>query len=78
MSIDPTTSKSARLDAQAANQAEHDMTLKQALSMYRSAVFWSLLVSFSIIMEGYDTNLISNLSVSPDYMRREDTSMGRL
>ncbi|GAB7359164.1 hypothetical protein MBLNU230_g5231t1 [Neophaeotheca triangularis] len=67
MSIDPTTSKSARLDAQAANQAEHDMTLKQALSMYRSAVFWSLLVSFSIIMEGYDTNLISNLYAYPRY-----------
>lgn len=61
VSVDPTRSKTAHADAQAANQAEHDMTLMQALKQYKIAVLWSLAVSFSIIMEGYDTNLISNL-----------------
>jgi MFS transporter, SP family, general alpha glucoside:H+ symporter len=49
-------------DARAANLDEHEMTIRQALVRYRSAVCWSLVVSMSIIMEGCDTNLIGNVS----------------
>lgn len=49
-------------DARAANEDEHTLTIGDALKQYRWAVMWSLIVSMSIIMEGYDTNLIGNVS----------------
>ncbi|KAL2433720.1 Maltose permease MAL31 [Exophiala dermatitidis] len=45
-------------DAQQANLNEHTTTVRQALRAYPWAVFWTLLVSMSIIMEGYDTQLM--------------------
>lgn len=47
-------------DAQLANLNEHQTTVRQALRAYPWAVFWTLLVLMSIIMEGYDTILIGN------------------
>ncbi|KAH7134540.1 MFS transporter [Dactylonectria estremocensis] len=57
-------------EAQAANTHEHSLTVRQALKSYPWAVFWSLLVSMSIIMEGYDTILIGSLYAYPSYARR--------
>lgn len=48
-------------DARLATAAEHSLTFWQALKTYRKAAFWSILVSTSIIMEGYDTTLIGLL-----------------
>lgn len=56
--------------AQAANAHEHALTVRQALKSYPWAVFWSLIVSLSIIMEGYDTILIGSLYAYPTYARR--------
>lgn len=43
----------ARVDeAEAANIREHAMGVREALRAYPWAVFWSLVVSMSIIMEG--------------------------
>lgn len=39
-------------DAHMANIEEHEQSLWQALRAYPGAVFWSLTVSMSIIMEG--------------------------
>lgn len=49
-------------DAKAGNENEHALSIREALTQYRWAVMWSLMVSMSIIMEGYDTNLIGNVS----------------
>lgn len=49
-------------DAKAGNDNEHALSIREALTQYRWAVMWSLMVSMSIIMEGYDTNLIGNVS----------------
>lgn len=57
-------------DAKAANAHEHSLTVRQALKAYPWAVFWSLIVSMSIIMEGYDTILIGSLYAYPSYARR--------
>ncbi|KAL3471022.1 general substrate transporter [Aspergillus californicus] len=54
-------------EAQAANAAEHAMTVRQALRAYPWAVVWSLTISMSIIMEGYDTNLIGNFYAYPAF-----------
>lgn len=53
-------------DARAANEDEHNLGIREALKQYRWAVMWSLVVSMSIIMEGYDTNLIGNVSALSD------------
>lgn len=53
--------------AQAANIAEHELTVRQALRTYKWAVAWSLLISTSIIMEGYDTILIGNFLGYPAF-----------
>ncbi|KAI5290458.1 hypothetical protein KEM54_001493 [Ascosphaera aggregata] len=56
-------------DAQAANDAEHQTTVKQAILDYRYALIWSLIVSLSIIMEGYSQNLINNFFGYDPYAR---------
>jgi SP family general alpha glucoside:H+ symporter-like MFS transporter len=61
----------ANLDeAQAANVHEHSLSVRQALKAYPWAVFWSLCVSMSVIMEGYDTILIGSLYAYPSYARK--------
>ncbi|KAJ4291286.1 hypothetical protein N0V88_006289 [Collariella sp. IMI 366227] len=57
-------------DAQAANAHEHSLTVRSALKAYPFAVAWSLIVSMSIIMEGYDTILIGSLYAYPSYAKR--------
>jgi SP family general alpha glucoside:H+ symporter-like MFS transporter len=57
-------------DARAANAHEHSLTVRSALKAYPWAVAWSLVVSMSIIMEGYDTILIGSLYAYPSYARR--------
>ncbi|KAL4902066.1 hypothetical protein BDW74DRAFT_187042 [Aspergillus multicolor] len=57
-------------EAQAANAAEHSMTVRQALRAYPWAVIWSLTISMSIVMEGYDTNLIGNFYAYPEFKRQ--------
>ncbi|CAH0051999.1 unnamed protein product [Clonostachys solani] len=57
-------------DAKAANEHEHSLTVRQAIKSYPGAIFWSLVVSMSIIMEGYDTILIGSLYAYPAYASR--------
>lgn len=57
-------------DARAANTHEHSLSVRSALKAYPWAVCWSLLISLSIIMEGYDTALINSLYAYPTYARR--------
>ncbi|KAF5975609.1 alpha-glucoside transport [Fusarium coicis] len=57
-------------EAQAANSHEHALTVRQALKSYPWAVAWSLVVSLSIILEGYDTILIGSLYAYPTYAQR--------
>lgn len=56
--------------AQAANINEHNMTVRQALRSYPLAVVWSLTISMSIIMEGYDTNLIGSFYGYPAFQKQ--------
>ncbi|KAB8213542.1 hypothetical protein BDV33DRAFT_229376 [Aspergillus novoparasiticus] len=61
---------SAIEEAQAANINEHNMTVRQALRSHPWAVFWSLTISMSIIMEGYDTNLIGSFYGDPAFQKQ--------
>lgn len=44
-----------REDAIQAENVELALTLRESLSIYRSAVLWSAAISLIIIMDGYDT-----------------------
>ncbi|CAI7675478.1 unnamed protein product [Penicillium pancosmium] len=57
-------------DARSANSHEHSLNVRSALKAYPWAVCWSLIISLSIIMEGYDTALINSLYAYPSYARR--------
>ncbi|KAF5507916.1 Maltose permease MAL31 [Colletotrichum aenigma] len=48
-------------EAKQAADSEHQMTLLEAITTYPKAIAWSILLSSTLIMEGYDLALLSNL-----------------
>lgn len=48
-------------EAKRATEAEHNMSLLQALKSYPHAVGWSILFSTSLVIEGYDNALLATL-----------------
>ncbi|KAI5460440.1 general substrate transporter [Mariannaea sp. PMI_226] len=57
-------------EAKLAADAEHKMTLREAVAMYPKAIGWSLLLSSTLIMEGYDLALLGNLYASPVFNKK--------
>lgn len=51
--------QNAILQAKQATDDEHAQTFMQALRENRKAVFWSIMISLSIIMEGYVLRLVA-------------------
>lgn len=47
-------------DARLATEKESKMTLLQGIKLYPKAIAWSVLISTTIVMEGYDVALINN------------------
>ena len=60
----------AIFEARQATADEHEQSLWQALRANRKAVLWSVLVSMSIIMEGYDTILMGNFFAYPRFREK--------
>ncbi|KUJ23245.1 sugar transporter [Mollisia scopiformis] len=62
----------AQLDALAAQatEAQHHLPPLQALKAYWPAVFWSVMVSMCVIMEGYDAILIGNFFAYPTFAKK--------
>ncbi|KPI41899.1 General alpha-glucoside permease [Cyphellophora attinorum] len=44
-----------------ASRAEHQMTFRQGMRKYPKAIAWAVGISLAIIMEGYDTALVTSL-----------------
>jgi SP family general alpha glucoside:H+ symporter-like MFS transporter len=44
--------------AQESDAADRQLTIRQALSKYKKAVFWAMLLSTSLVMEGYDLVIV--------------------
>lgn len=57
-------------DARLADGVEKQMPLLQALRQYPKAALWSVVLSSALIMEGYDTSLLSSLYALPAFARR--------
>ncbi|KAI0407932.1 sugar transporter [Xylaria palmicola] len=66
----------ALLNAKQATDDEHAQTPFQAVRENRKAVMWSILISMSIIMEGYDTILIGNFFAYPEFKKKFGTYYG--
>ncbi|KAM0327609.1 hypothetical protein ACHAQA_005902 [Verticillium albo-atrum] len=55
--------------AQQSAEDEHNLSFRDAVRRYPQAVMWSVLLSASIIMEGYDIVLIGSFFASPAFRR---------
>lgn len=53
------------VEARAATKAEHAMTFIKGCRLYPKAMLWSILLSMTIVMEGYDTTLINSFFAFP-------------
>lgn len=60
-------------EAKLAAEAEHRMSLWQAIKTYPKAIGWSVLLSTTLIMEGYDLALLGNLYASPVFNKKFGT-----
>lgn len=68
--VEDTLGQGALVEAKRASDEEHGQTLWQALSVNRKAVIWSMLISMSIVMEGYDAILIGNFFGYPQFAKK--------
>lgn len=68
--VEDTLGHGAIIEAKAASDEEHSQSLWQAISANRKAVAWSFIISLSIVMEGYDINLMSNFFAYPAFKRK--------
>ncbi|KFY65767.1 hypothetical protein V497_01271 [Pseudogymnoascus sp. VKM F-4516 (FW-969)] len=71
-----TNTKALHHDARAATATEHATSFWAAILTYRKAVFWSVMVSTSIIMEGYDVTLIGSFYAYPTFRKKYGADYG--
>lgn len=60
-------------EAKSGAEAEQSMSLRTALALYPKAIMWSVLLSSTLIMEGYDLALLGNLYASQPFNRKYGT-----
>lgn len=60
-------------DAKHASDVEHNMSLLTAIKTYPKAIGWSVLLSSTLIMEGYDLALLGSLYASPVFNQKFGT-----
>jgi SP family general alpha glucoside:H+ symporter-like MFS transporter len=62
--------KGLNVGAQEATAQEHSLGVWQGLKTYKRAAFWSMLISATVIMEGYDVTLVPNFFGYPRFRER--------
>ncbi|KAF2724062.1 putative MFS alpha-glucoside transporter [Polychaeton citri CBS 116435] len=65
-----TSMNEVTVNARAATEKEHNMTLWQGIKLYPKAVAWSLIISTCIAMEGYQVCLLSNFYAFPQFNKK--------
>ena len=63
-------------DAKAGAQAEHRMSFIQGMRLYPKAIGWSVILSLTIVMEGYDTALINSFYAFPVFTKAYGVDLG--
>ncbi|KAI1405018.1 sugar transporter [Hypoxylon fuscum] len=61
------------LEAKHAADVEQQMTLLKAVKLYPKAIAWSVLLSSTLVMEGYDLALLGSLYASPMFNKKFGT-----
>lgn len=56
--------------AKNASDDEHDETVAQAIRKHWPAILWSMGMSLSVVMEGYDTILMSSFFAYPSFAHK--------
>ena len=56
-----------------ATEREHELTFRQAARLYPGAFFWAVAISFTIVMEGYNTYLLGNFYAYPAFAKKYGT-----
>ena len=56
--------------ASEATEIEHNMSVREAFSIYPMAVVWSALFCLCVIMDGYDSDLITNFYGLPSFQNK--------
>lgn len=56
-------------DARAHTAAEHKMNFLEGCKLYPKAIAWSVLLSATIIMEGFDLTLVNSFQAFPEFRR---------
>lgn len=62
--------RSAAVDAMESDETERNLSLIHALKQYPKAIGWSLLISTTLVMEGFDTTLLNSLFALPVFQRK--------
>lgn len=57
-------------DAKLASDLEHSSSALDAIRNNPSAVFWSVFVSMTVVMEGYDTALLGNFYAYKQFAKK--------
>ncbi|RKU43725.1 hypothetical protein DL546_004609 [Coniochaeta pulveracea] len=65
--------KALKEEALLGQQNEHNLSLWQALKTYKRAALWSILISTTVVMEGYDVTLLSSFIGYPAFRRKYGT-----
>ncbi len=63
-------------DAKLATEFERRMTIRQAIKMYPKATIFSVILSLSLVMEGYDTSLLGGFFGYPSFQKKFGTQIG--
>ncbi|CAN6642496.1 maltose permease Mal31p [Trichomonascus vanleenenianus] len=62
--------ESTVVDAQLEAEFEKNMSLFEGLRTYPRAVFWCLVVAFTVVMDGYDTALLGSFYAYPQFKEK--------
>jgi SP family general alpha glucoside:H+ symporter-like MFS transporter len=60
----------AIVDAKHASDAEHNTPLMQVIKKNKKAILWSMVMSMTVVMEGYDTILMSSFFAYPSFAKK--------
>jgi SP family general alpha glucoside:H+ symporter-like MFS transporter len=71
--VQMTVGRDTTENAKQAAHREHNLTVRDAIRKYPHALFWCLMVSMCVVMEGYDLNLLNNFYAYPAFAKRYGT-----
>lgn len=60
----------AIVDAKHASDIEHNAPLSQVIKNNWKAIVWSMIMSMTVVMEGYDTILMSSFFAYPSFAKK--------